>query len=130
MIVSQASDFGYAGSGFVVEHYTNLDKDGIRGAADGPVAQLNGFDGMRITECRSGRIIALDRVFHDGVDKLTVTEFLRGKVQAGKRFTMRGVETAAEAIYAKNDYVRIVKLRETEETCACREFVPGAWAKN
>ncbi|WP_306736730.1 hypothetical protein [Marimonas arenosa] len=127
MKVYDAWSFGYDDSGFVIEGYVNLDRDGVIGGADGPVPALNDFNGMRITDCRTGRMLALDGVFPSDMDVLTATEFLRAKVQGEKRFRLTDIEKAAEAVYGNKKYVRIIKLREIEETCACREYFPGLW---
>ncbi|UYV35960.1 hypothetical protein N4R57_12985 [Rhodobacteraceae bacterium D3-12] len=127
MRISGAQDFGHYKSGLVVERYSNLDKGNIVGGAPGPVPALNNFSGMRITDCRSGRMVALHGVGLQVVQELSATEFLRSKVQGEKRVRLSDVEKAAKALYGQNNYVRIIKLRETEETCACREFFPGAW---
>lgn len=127
MRVANAEGFGHYKSGLVAEQYVNLEKDGVIGAAPGPVPALDKFNGMRITECRSGRILALDGASWSAMEQMVATEFLRQKVQAEKPLRLRDAEKAARALFGQDNYVRIIKLRETEETCACRDFFPGMW---
>ena len=127
MMVYGVDYFGHDRTGFVIEGYRNLDAGNVIGGAKGPVEALNDFSGVRITDCRTGRMLAIHGVFPDVQDMMTATEFLRGKVQAEKAIAMRDVEKAAKALWGKDGYVRLVKLRETEETCACGEYFPGVW---
>ncbi|OWU83648.1 hypothetical protein ATO6_17455 [Oceanicola sp. 22II-s10i] len=128
MRVSGASFFGYSESGFILEQYRNLDTaDGIIGGAPGPIPALNNFNGVRITDCRSGGMVAIDGISWEADATLNATEFLRHKAQARKRFELAEVEQAARAVYGKSHGVRILRLRETEETCACNDHYPGLW---
>ena len=127
MAVSNGRPFGFSESGYVVEDYRNLDRDGIPAGEVGPIPVLNHFIGTRIIDCRTGRFLALDGVFDDPNLVLTATEFLREKTQAEKAFSLSDVEQAARAVYHKDGSVRYLTLRETEETCACGEYFPGVW---
>ena len=127
MFVYGARYFGNADSGFVIEGYRNLDKGEVTGGAPGPLPELDNFNGSRITECRSGHFVALHGAFGEIEKVLGATEFLRAKMQGGKAFGIADVRKAARALYGNDAYVRMINLRETEETCACRDFFPGQW---
>lgn len=127
MVVDNAMMFDPVG-GFVYEYYGNLDSpDGVVGGADGPIPALNDFHGFRITECRSGRILAVSRFDETFGKTMLATEFLRNKARNDQPFTMGDVKSAAKAIFGGQPAVRFLDLRETEETCACRDFFPGMW---
>ena len=129
MLVYGAQAFGDGDSGLVIETYRNLDTaDGRIAAADGPVPELNNFNGFRVTDCRSGRSVAVHGIgAGEGEAQMTATEFLRGDVQAGRKLSLKNVERAAKALYGKDGYARVLILRSKNETCACREIYPGAW---
>jgi len=127
MFVYGARYFGTEDSGFVIEGYRNLDKDGVVGGAPGPLSELDNFNGSRIVDCGSGHFVALHGAYGEIEKVLGATEFLRGKIQVGKRFGIADVRKAARAVYGDDAFVRMVNLRETEETCACRDFFPGQW---
>ena len=130
MYVYGARYFGDEHSGFVIEGYRNLDKDAVIGGAPGPLPELDNFNGSRIIECRSGHFVALHGAYGEIEKVLGATEFLRGKIQNGKRFGIGHVRKAARAVYGKDSHVRMVNLRETDETCACGDFFPGMWTGN
>lgn len=131
MMVDSADFFGYDGSGFIIESYTSpTTEDGIIGGGKGPVPQLDNFHGFRVTDCRSGKIVAVYGAsqFNDGQTMLA-TEFLRTRMQQQEPVKFTHVERAAKAVFGHDDYIRVVILRETEETCACGEYYPGLWKK-
>ncbi len=129
MLVDNAAMFGPV-DGFVYEYYGNLDSpDGVVGGADGPLPELNDFHGFRITECRTGRFVAVSDFDETFGKTLLATEFLRHKAQNDQPFTMSDIMKAVHALYGNSPGVRILSLRETEETCACRDFFPGLWPK-
>lgn len=129
MLVDTADLFGYDGSGFIIESYTSpTSADGVIGGGKGPVPQLDNFHGFRVTDCRSGRIVAVYGAsqFSDG-DTMLATEFLRTRVQQENPIKFADVQRAAKAVFGHDGYTRVVILRETEETCACGEYYPGMW---
>ncbi|MFK7938969.1 MAG: hypothetical protein AB8B82_06290 [Roseovarius sp.] len=129
MNVYGASMFGHAQSGFVFETYHSLDSaDGIIAGADGPVDALNQFMGIRITQCRTGKFIAVKNApAYRSIDPLLATEFLRNRTQREEPFRFVDVKRAATALYAKGGFSEVIILRETEETCACNVHYPGVW---
>lgn len=125
MRVSDGQSFGYYGSGFVTEEYSNAVEadagaDGVFDQLPAPLPQLQGFYGYRVTDCKSGEFLAVDD-FGKSSEHLLATEFLRSKVQQEKPFTMADVRRAAAALYKGQD-IQMLTLRETEQTCACKEF--------
>lgn len=129
MMVYGAEYMGNAASGMALEMYVNkTTAEGSIAAAPGPIPQLDNFNGVRITECRSGQFLAIHGVAPDEAQLgLSATEFLRPSLKAGRRVAMADLRKAAKALYGDDTYVRMMMLRETEETCACRELYPGAW---
>lgn len=129
MMVSGADLFAYDGSGFIIESYTSPDsEDGVIGGGKGPVPELDSFHGLRVTECRSGKMVAVYGAvqYRDG-DTMLATEFLRTRTQQKKPIKFVHVQRAAKALFGHDGYTRVLMLRETEETCACREYYPGLW---
>lgn len=135
MLVFRAESFGHRGSGFVTDTYSNMiGRDRAAGGRSdflpAPLPQLAKFNGYRVMDCRSGAFLAIG-VYNDkemtgafglhDPDQLLATEFLRPKVQRKKPFTLADVQRAARALYSGRD-VRILELRETEQTCACKEL--------
>ena len=123
MTLGNETDFGPRGGlGFFIEDYDYRLKGAeasLRLAAPPPVAALDDFSGVRITDCSTGQIIAIST--YDGVDgvsdKLLATEFLRPKIRAGKAVAYRDVQRAAKTIYGE-----VLLLRENVETCVCNYF--------
>lgn len=135
MSIFNASGFGYQGSGFATELYSNaLERDpGPDGRMDRlptSIPELSGFDGYRVMDCRTGKFLAFrgmtpserNQVGSNGqAEQLLATEFLRDKHQNKQPFALSDVKRAAQALY-KGREVQILELRETEQTCACKEY--------
>jgi hypothetical protein len=115
-------------SGVTVEYYQvdsqpDASPEGVYRDQPAPVADLDGFYGVRVTHCASG---AFHAIAGGGEPRtvaaaLAATEFLRGKVQAGKAVGRNDLASAVRAVFGKQ-----LKLRETEETCGCSVFFPDA----
>ncbi|MEQ8898927.1 MAG: hypothetical protein RID23_17745 [Roseovarius sp.] len=129
MMTHDVEYLGDETSGFTIETYLNkTSADGIVAGAPGPIPQLDNFNGVRVTDCRSGHFVAIHGVGQrEAYAALTATEFLRPRLKAGQAVRTQDVRRAADALYGGESYVRVLTLRETEETCACREFYPGHW---
>ncbi|NHF74173.1 hypothetical protein [Paracoccus xiamenensis] len=126
MRVSNAESFGYYGSGFATEDYANAleddaGADGVYDYLDVPVGDLARFSGYRVIDCKSGEFLAISHFGEAGAQRLTATEFLRSKVQEEKPISLADVRRAAEALYKGLD-VAILTLRETEQTCSCKNY--------
>ena len=75
-------------------------------------------------------MLAIDGIgAYDAAGPLLATEFLRETVKAERAFTLQDVARAADALYGDEPGIRILSLRETEETCACSEYYPGVWTQ-
>ena len=121
MRVSNRAVFGYFDSGFMVEEYGNeskLNADGDYQNLSVSVPELDSFQGYRVIDCRSGEFLAISASSVAAGQQLAATEFLRSKVQDEKPFTLADVRRAAKALYKGRD-VKILTLRETEQTCSC-----------
>lgn len=127
MYVTGAGVFGFPGSGFVVESYFNAygpapDGQDIEVALPGPVPALNDFAGYRVVDCASGTFLAIGGNADDlGNQQLAATAPLQGKIQHHQAFTLADVSRAADALYKGRD-ATILRLRETGQTCACKEY--------
>lgn len=126
MRVSNAESFGYYGSGFATEDYSNAleddaGADGVYDYLDVPVADLAGFLGYRVIDCRTGQFLAIDDGNGGGPGQLVATEFLRSKVQGETPIALADVRRAAESLY-KGQSVAMLTLRETEQTCSCKNY--------
>lgn len=127
MRVSGANSFGFYGSGFATEEYINglesdAGADGVYDDLPAPMPQLNGFYGYRIVDCATREFLAIDSPYGEEAAQLLATEFLRSKVQQQKPFSMADVKRAAQALYKGREDVTILTLRETEQTCSCKEY--------
>jgi hypothetical protein len=129
MRVYDATPFGHSESGFVFESYHSLDTaDGRIAGADGPVPALNQFIGIRITECRTGKFIAVNGApGNNSAAPMLATEFLRTRAQQQDPFRFVDVKRAAKALFGKDGFTQMSVLRETEETCGCNVLFPGVW---
>ncbi|MGI3168163.1 hypothetical protein ACRARG_03360 [Pseudooceanicola sp. C21-150M6] len=111
-------------SGIMVEDY--MDARDWRGRNDvppvrAPMKKLEGFDGIRIVHCASGRFMAApDQRGDYAAPALAATEFLRPKLKAGKAPTFADVRNAVKALYPG-----AMEFRETAETCGCNAMFPG-----
>lgn len=130
MGVYSANIFGFGDSGFLIEDYmettVNVGPDANGNYSSSvvtpPVPQLAGFNGYRITDCRSGEFLAIGASrYENPEERLTATEFLREKVQDQRAFSLSDVRNAAQAIYRGQD-ILMITLRETDGTCACDQF--------
>ena len=115
-------------SGVTVEYYQvnsqpDASPEGVYTDQPAPVAELEGFYGVRVTHCASGDFHAIDGGGNtDAVAAaLAATEFLRSEVQAGKRVGRNDLASAVRAVFGKTP-----KLKETEETCGCSVYFPDA----
>ncbi|MEZ5715497.1 MAG: hypothetical protein R3D85_10210 [Paracoccaceae bacterium] len=116
--------FGHAESGFVWETWQALKDNRER---ESRPAALDGFDGIRLVDCRSGAIVAMDRGFTDEIAAMLEGRFLAGAVTRGAGFALEDVQRAAKAAARGRDDIRLLALRETEQTCGCAEFFPRLW---
>ena len=126
MRVSGAEPFGYYGSGFATEEYSNAlendaGADGVYDFLAVSVPALAGFSGYRVIDCKSGEFLAIASYNGSDPKQLTATEFLRSKVQAEKPFTMADVKRAARAL-SKGQNAAFLTLRETEQTCSFDQY--------
>mgnify|MGYP001597015873 CR=1 FL=1 len=124
MRVSNTQGFGYFNSGFLTEEYSNAtrtDADGVSHNLSVSVPELDSFQGYRVIDCRSGEFVAIGATSTIRAHHLLATEFLRSKVQDEKPFTLADVRRAAKALYKGRD-VKILTLRETEQTCSCEYY--------
>lgn len=126
MYLAGANVFGNAGSRFATDiyynNYGNLtgDPNNPEVPLPAPVPDLNNFAGFRVVDCKSGRFLAIGGA-NGGAAELAATQPLRDKVRDHAAFTLADVKNAAEILYRGQD-VKILTLRETEQTCSCREF--------
>ncbi|MCU0829771.1 MAG: hypothetical protein MUE52_20925 [Tabrizicola sp.] len=108
-------------SGVIVEHYQARDELTSSGAyrSTAPVAALEGFDGIRVIHCATGRFFAIRIEQSSGAAAaaLAATEFLRGDVRNGKAIGVRALAQAVRAVYGE-----VLELRETAETCGCNQY--------
>ena len=129
MMTHDVEYLGDETSGQTIETYLNkTTADGIVAGAPGPIPQLDNFNGVRVTDCRSGHFVAIHGVGQrEAYAALTATEFLRPRLKAGKAVRVQDVRRAADALYGGEHYLRVLTLRETEETCGCNALYPGLW---
>lgn len=109
-------------SGVTVEHYYNsvVQQGEALVNAPAPVAELQGFRGVRVTLCSTGDFLVIpDQDPVSVAAALSATEFLRADVQAGRPATFDALRLAARAVYGPP-----LVLRETEETCGCSWYFP------
>lgn len=122
MSVSWPYMFGYDGSGYVIENYEDfvyVDGGGNTQRAE-RLPLFDGFVGVRITQCSTGRFIAINGPKpRDAEPGLVATEFLREKIRNQRPISFANLQSAAEALY---DEVHV--LRDTEETCGCNLHFP------
>ena len=122
MIVANATNLGLYNSGLLLEDYRTPK------GADGPIPELNGFDGFRVTDCSTGMSLAVHGVNASaGNDRLLATDALSKRVARGAELQMRQVQRAADAVFGKDGTTRVLRLRFDEEPCACKVFYPGDW---
>lgn len=110
--------------GFRVEKYFyfwGLAKEELKLQHPPRYPELAEFSGVRVTDCASGRFIAIDTYADSGevASALYGTEFLRMPLEAGESVSFTDVESAAKAVF---DHVFV--LEETSETCSCFENYP------
>ncbi|WP_112308908.1 hypothetical protein [Pseudogemmobacter bohemicus] len=117
-----------AGTGIVVEEYRhNIVSHGTLAEADTPpVDALSGFDGLRVTHCASGHMVAVSgrRNSYEAADALAATVFLRDAVTQEQTATAARMKQAVRAAFGKG-----IELREDAETCACNVYFPELRAK-
>lgn len=117
-----------AGTGIVVEEYRhNIVSHGDLAEADTPAAAaLSGFNGLRITDCASGRMVAVPGQgrSYDAADALATTTFLREAAARKQPATAARMKQAVKAVLGKG-----IELRENAETCACNTYFPELRAK-
>lgn len=117
-----------AGTGIVVEEYRhNIVSHGTLAEADTPpVDALSGFNGLRVTHCASGRMVAVpgQRNSYDAAEALAATTFLRDAVAKEQTATAARMKQAVRAALGKG-----IELREDAETCACNAYFPELRAK-
>ena len=109
-------------SGVTVEHYYNsvVQHGDALVNAPAPVAQLQGFRGVRVTMCSTGDFLVIpDQDPVSVAAALSATEFLRADLQAGRPVTFDALRRAARVVYGAP-----LVLRETEETCGCSWYFP------
>lgn len=106
---------------YQVEMQPDASAEGVYKPGKGPVPALDGFFGVRVVHCASGIFHAIDtrQDTQTVAAALAATEFLRGKVQAGKPVTKGDLASAVRAVYGKQ-----LRLSETEETCGCNAAFP------
>lgn len=114
----------HAASGVVLERYqvgSAPGPDDVYVDLPAPVGALEGFYGVRITHCASGIFHAVETDQRPGTvaAALAATEFLRAKVQDGRRVGRNELAQAVRAVYGQQ-----TRLRETEETCGCSLVFP------
>lgn len=97
--------------------------DGVYGYRSKSIQALHEFNGVRLVNCATRRILALNVNAHPSEVRiaLSATEFLRDDMQAGRNVQFRDVRSAAKAVYGNT----LIELRETEATCGCDEV--AAW---
>lgn len=137
MEVSGVEPFGFDGSGFVAEKYrpgliVTPHPEGLGDNIDAmpvPVAGMDSIYGYRVMDCRSREYLAFDTMDKYEAEHLLATEFLRNKAQNRQQFSFSDVKRAAEALYRGRD-VKIMTLRETEQTCGCAAYSDNLPAGN
>ncbi len=116
------------GTGIVVEDYRhNITSHGELAEADTPpVDALSGFNGLRVTHCASGRMVAVPGRgrSYDAANTLAATTFLREAAAKEQPATAARMKQAVKAALGKG-----IELRENAETCACNTYFPELRAK-
>ena len=125
MRVSTARPFGHPNSGFVTEKYFNAYEvdPGANGTHDRlpvPVPQLEKFGGYRIIDCQTREFLAIDERMENNAEDLENSPLLLKKIERRQPFTLADVKRSAEATYRAG--TPILTLRETEQTCSCKEY--------
>ena len=114
MRVSGAEPFGYYGSGFATEEYSNAlendaGADGVYDFLAVSVPALAGFSGYRVIDCKSGEFLAIASYNGSDPKQLTATEFLRNHRDEGLR--------RCGCILVRRDGVRCLLEQGSELRC-------------